>query len=98
MSAKNFSRRRDKHGTYCLRGELSIHELEDLRVFLEKTLKPGQEHTISLAGVRFIDTAALQLLIAFKKHLEPEGKLRISAISDELEHILSLSGFKTTLM
>ncbi len=98
MTAKNFSVSRDERGTYHLRGELSIHELDDLRGFLDKSLNPGQEHAISLVGVRFIDTAALQLLIAFKRWLEPEGKLRISAVSAELEHILSLCGLKTALL
>ena len=97
MTAKNFNVSRDENGTYRLSGELSIHELDELRVFLETSLKPGREHDISLAGVRFIDTAAIQLLIAFKKRLEPDGKLRISALSAELEHILSLCGLKTAL-
>ena len=98
MAAKNFSVSQDEHGTYHLRGELSIHELDDLKGFLEESLKGGQEIVISLANVRFIDTAALQLLIAFKKRFEPEAKFRISAVSSEVEKVLSLCGLKTTLV
>lgn len=98
MAAKNFSVSQDDHGIYHLHGELSIHELEDLRGFLEQSLEDEQETAISLAKVRFIDTAALQLLIAFKKHSQPEAKLRISDVSSEVEKILSLCGLKTALL
>ena len=98
MAAKNFSVSQDDHGIYHLHGELSIHELDDLRGFLEQSLEGEQETAISLAKVSFIDTAALQLLIAFKKHSEPEAKLRISDVSSEVEKILSLCGLKTALL
>ena len=100
MAAKNFSIRQDKQGTYHLQGDLSIHELDELKDFLEKSLKGGdeQEIAISLADVGFIDTAALQLLIAFKRWLEPDVKLRISALSAEVEDILFLCGLKAALL
>lgn len=98
MAAKNFSVSLDEQGTYHFRGELSIHELDDLKGFLEKSLKGGQKIVISFAKVRFIDTAALQLLIAYKKQFEPEDSLRISAVSSEVETILSLCGLETALV
>ena len=98
MAAKNFSVSQDDQGIYHLHGELSIHELDDLRGFLEQSLEEEQETAISLAKVRFIDTAALQLLIAFKKQFQPHAKLRISDISSEVEKILSLCGLKTALL
>jgi anti-anti-sigma factor len=100
MTAKNFSVTRDKQGTYHLQGELTIHDLEALRDFLQKSLKERQESEVvfSFADVGFMDTAALQLLIAFKRWLEPEARLRISALSPEVEDILSLSGLRTALL
>jgi anti-anti-sigma factor len=98
MAAKNFSVSQDDHGIYHLHGELSIHELDDLRGFLEQSLEEEQETAISLAKVTFIDTAALQLLIAFKKQFQPKAKLRISDISSEVEKILSLCGLKPALL
>lgn len=98
MAAKNFRVNQDKHGIYQLQGEVSIHELEEFKAFLEESVKGGQHIAISLTGVRFIDTAALQLIVAYKRRLEPEIKLRISAVSAEVEEILSLCGLKTVLM
>jgi len=98
MTAKNFSVSQDKEGVYHVQGEVSIHELEEFNAFLEESLKGGQEITISLSEVRFIDTPALQLLIAYKRQMEPEVKLRISAVSAEVENILSLCGLKSALL
>ncbi|RPI50412.1 MAG: anti-sigma factor antagonist, partial [Deltaproteobacteria bacterium] len=92
MPTKNFSVSQDLQGIYHLEGELSIHELDELKAFLEGSVKDAQEIPISFAKVRFIDTAALQLLIAFKRWLEPGVKLRISAVSAEVDDILSLCG------
>lgn len=98
MTAKNFTVKQDEQGVYRFEGELSIHALDHLNDFLDKSFKGGQEISISLAKVRFIDTAALQLLIAFKKRFEPEVKFKISEISSEVETILSLCGLKTILV
>ncbi|MDY6990371.1 MAG: STAS domain-containing protein [Thermodesulfobacteriota bacterium] len=98
MGPRHFSTSQDGHGAYCLKGELSINDLEELRDFLEECRQGRQEIAISLAEVRFIDTAALQLLIAFKKGVEPDVKLRISAVSAEVDDILSLCGLKSALL
>lgn len=100
MAARNFSVSQDERGTYQFQGEISIHDIDSFKDILEKAPKGGQEQeiVISLAEVRFIDTAALQLLIAFKRWLEPDVKLRISALSAEIEDILSLCGLKAALL
>jgi len=98
MGAKHFATSQGGHGAYSLKGELSINELDELRHFLEESRQDRQEIAISLAEVRFIDTAALQLLIAFKKGLAPDVKLWISAVSAEVDDILSLCGLKSALL
>jgi anti-anti-sigma factor len=98
MATKHFTIGQDKEGIYLLEGELSIHDLDELRGFLDEALQGGEEVSLSLDKVRFIDTAALQLLIAFKKRMDPAARLRISAVSPEVESILSLCGLKTALL
>ena len=96
MPAKNFTITQDKGGTYHFQGELTIHELRELKAFLDKSLKneKNKEIAFSFAKVDFTDTAVLQLLIAFKRWIEPDTKLKISELSGEMEDILSLSGLK----
>ena len=98
MAAKKFDVRQEKDGSYHVHGDLTIHELEELRGFLESILKDRQEVSLSLAAVSFVDTAALQLLIAYRKRFAPETRLRVSDVSPEVEYVLSLSGLKTARM
>ncbi|MBW1741846.1 MAG: STAS domain-containing protein [Deltaproteobacteria bacterium] len=100
MAAKNFSVNQDKSGTYHLDGELTIHDLEEIKQFLEEALKGGKKKkiVISLAEVGFMDTAVLQLFIAFKRWIEPDTQLKISALSAEVEDILSLTGLRTAFL
>ena len=98
MTRRGFSIGQDQEGVYLLEGELSIHDLDELRSFLDEALQGKEAISLSLAKVRFIDTAALQLLIAFKRRSESAARLQISAISPEIEGILSLCGLKTALL
>jgi anti-anti-sigma factor len=100
MAAQNFSVSQNKQGVHQIKGELSIHDIDEFKAFLESSLKGGEEKeiAISLAEVEFIDTATLQLLISFKRWLEPEVKLQISDVSPEVADILSLCGLKAALL
>ena len=100
MSTKRFSVSQDEDGIHHLKGELSVHDLDEIRSFLDHCLSRGKEKEIvmSLEKIRFMDTAALQLLIAFKKALAPGTRLRISHVSAEVEGILSFCGLKTALL
>jgi anti-anti-sigma factor len=98
MATRSFSIGQDEEGVYLLEGELSIHDLDEFRSFLDEALQGKEGISLSLGKVRFIDTAALQLLIAFKRRSGFAGRLRISAVSPEIEGILSLCGLRTVLL
>lgn len=97
--ARSFTARRDEDGRYYLEGELSIHVLDQFKKFLVSALESGDKSLfVSLKNISFIDTACLQMLLVFKKSLEPGGVLRVTEVSDEVEKILSLSGLKAALL
>ena len=97
--ATNLNTQRDKDGIYLLQGELSIHWLDQLKDFLERTVRTGEaEMFFSLEKVRFVDTASLQLFLAFKRMVEPDRRFRIISVSPEVERILVLSGLKPLLL
>lgn len=97
--AKNLNTQRDKDGIYLLQGELSIHGLDQLKNFLERTARTGEVDVfLSLEKVRFVDTASLQLFLAFKRMLEPHRRFRIISVSPEVERILVFSGLKPLLL
>ena len=96
----NFTVTQDDNGTYHLEGELTVHDLDHVRDFLDGSLQGGkaQRVDISMAKVQFIDTAVLQLFIAFKKWVSPGVKFQISSLSGDVEEILSLCGLKRALL
>ena len=97
MAEQNFSVSKDENNIYHFDGEISIHDLEAFKDFLEESHKDCLELILNFDKVKFIDTAAIQLLVVFKKWLEPGVKLRLSSLSGEVENILALCGLKTAL-
>jgi anti-anti-sigma factor len=90
--------REDEHGVIHVKGELTIHGLERLRLFLTDLLQSNKKPVFSLAEVTFIDTAALQLLVACRNSLPPDRPWKVVAVSDRVERILTLSGLKKALL
>ena len=81
-----------KDGVYSFSGPLTIHHIEDLKKTLEQFLKE-QDLTLILEDVTDIDTAAIQLLVSFKKTYEKsKNKLSIqtNAFVREAFNILGL--------
>ena len=98
MGARHFSVTQEVDGTYVLGGELTIHDLDYLKDFLESSTERASRLTLSLAEVSFIDTASLQFLIAFKRWMGKEKVLTIKAVSPEVEKILTVSGLHGQLL
>jgi anti-anti-sigma factor len=96
MATRLFSINQDVDGTYLFKGELTIHDLDYLKDFLESSVARSKKVSISMADVEFADTASLQLLVAFKKSLRNK-EWKITALSDEMEKILTISGLKRFL-
>jgi anti-anti-sigma factor len=90
--------RQDEQGIQHFMGELSIHNLERLRAVLLNIPETRDEVALSFASVRFMDTAALQLLIAFRISLPARVTWRVVDLSSELEKILTISGLRTALL
>jgi anti-anti-sigma factor len=85
---------RDENAIYHFHGELTIHELEQLRAILQDLQATADQLSLSFASVSFMDTAALQLFIAFRISLPPQVTWRLVALSPELEKILAISGLR----
>ncbi|MBW1988907.1 MAG: STAS domain-containing protein [Deltaproteobacteria bacterium] len=95
MAARKFEVQQEVDGAYAFSGEMTIHDLEYLKEFLDSVGSRTKKVFISLQNVRFIDTASLQLLIAFRKSLGKKGELSVTAVSPEVEKILEVSGLKS---
>jgi anti-anti-sigma factor len=88
----------DEQGILHLKGDLSIHNLESLHQSLTDMLYSNEELILSFAEVDFMDTAVLQLLLAFRSSLPPRRTWLVVGISEKMERILTLSGLRTALL
>jgi len=99
MEAQQFSIMQDADGTYRFKGEITIHNIEHLKNFLDTTVDRAKRIFINMTEVTYADTASLQLLIAFRKKVrKAKLKWKIREISPELDTILEISGLKKHLM
>jgi anti-anti-sigma factor len=98
MQTKPFTVSQDSEGTFRFKGKLTIHDLEYLKEFLDNSLASLKNISLNMEEVVYADTASIQLLIAFRKALEPEVNWKITNISPEFEKILELSDLKKELI
>jgi anti-anti-sigma factor len=97
VDSRRFSINQDAEGVYWLKGELTIHDIEYLKHFLDSVLARCQKITISMGELTYADTAALQLLVAFRRSLKPRVQWVVKELSPEMETILTVSGFQSFL-
>lgn len=93
-------RRVDARSIVEITGELDLTTIEPLRATLREAIAEGVD-TVELdtAGVTFIDSVNLAVLLAFQVNATKEGvALRVVAASDEFTRIVSLAGLAAALL
>jgi anti-sigma B factor antagonist len=78
--------------TLELRGELDSHTATLLGEHLDR-LGPGADVTLDLAGVAFVDSSGLRVLIeAHQAHDAASSRLVLARPSDSVERLLGITG------
>ena len=85
-------------GIIKLRGEIGVHHLDDLYECLKDRFVLEQDLTIDCQEVVQMDTAAIQVLMAFKKSLTEGHRLTIKNIPPDLEKVWEIIGVKQMLL
>ncbi len=98
MAARHFSVTQDVDGTFVFKGELTIHDLDYLKDVLEAASERARMLSLSFQEVEFADTATIQFLTAFRRHVGKTREWRIAALSKEMERLLSLCGVKDAFL
>lgn len=99
MEVQQFTASQDAEGVFRFKGELTIHGIDYLnKILLDISSAHPKKISICMAEVTFADTASLQLLIAFRRSLEPEIEWSLLELSPELEKILGISDLKKALV
>jgi len=59
---------------FCLRGEIDIDTAPQLRVDLKRAIARGSHLLIDCAGLRFIDSSGIAVLLEAHAELEADGR------------------------
>jgi anti-anti-sigma factor len=87
------------NGLLVLRGSIDITCVEDLRQAALQLLEHGRHTTACCEQVDYIDTAALQILLALKTVLAaPETAFQLEGVSSQMVDLLHLTGFYAAVM
>jgi len=87
----------ESDGGLSLTGELVVHELAGLRARLDEIAAGSGELTLDVSGLEQVDTAGLQLLVAFLRHRGSQDPLRLAGLSPALERAAKLTGLEDEL-
>ena len=98
METRRFVVSQDIEGTFRFKGQLTIHDLEYLKEFLDVSLAELKIISLDMEKVVYADTASIQLLIAFRKARSSKVNWQITKMSPELEKILEISGLKKEII
>jgi len=75
--------------------EISVKNIKKFYDQVNDELKNGSELAIDLSGVKRVDLAAVQVIIAAgKKARDMKKVVRLKGVSPELKKLLGLSGIK----
>jgi anti-anti-sigma factor len=93
-------RRVDGRAIVEIVGELDLTSIEPLRAKLREALVEGVDTIeVDAAGVTFIDSVNLALLLAFQVNAPKEGRVfRVVAASEEFVRIVSVAGLGEALL
>lgn len=94
METRRFNVSQDVEGTFRFKGQLTIHDLEYFKEFMDVSLAELINISLDMEKVAYADTASIQLLIAFRKARDSKVNWQITKMSPELEKILEISGLK----
>ncbi|MBZ6205147.1 STAS domain-containing protein [Streptomyces olivaceus] len=77
-----------------LTGELDYHTASEVRATLPGLgLEPGQQLVLDLAGLTFLDSTGLTVLIAARNHaLSSDATIALAAVPDRVSRIIRVLG------
>lgn len=87
----------DKKGTVKVSGNLTLVNVGDLHERLIKALDAGPCKALDCSEVKEIDTASLQVLLAFKRSASISKPVQVIA-SEPMQEILAMLGLRKTLV
>jgi len=87
----------DKKGTVKISGELTLVNVGELQEKLISALDTTSCKTLDCSGITGVDTASLQVLLAFKRSASTSQTVKVTA-SDSMHGVMAMLGLSKAFM
>ncbi|MBX3691697.1 STAS domain-containing protein [Dokdonella sp.] len=89
--------REEKAEPFCvlaLVGRLDTETAADLELAVQDLLQAGQRHLVlDLAGIGYVSSAGLRVLLALAKAVEGNGSVRLAGLNAAVRQVFDVAGF-----
>jgi len=87
----------DGKAAFSLEGRLDTVTAPDLEKAIRESLDGVRELTLDLAGLEYISSAGLRVLLSAQKAMSRQGEMRVSRVSGSIMEIFEVTGFSEIL-
>lgn len=89
--------RNAKQVTVQLVGRLDTATAPALDKTIEEQVGPSDQLTLDLAGLEYISSAGLRVLLGAQKKMKAEGSMTLTGVREEVMEVLEMTGFADIL-
>ena len=82
---------------YFLTGRLDTTTAPELDTFAEKELINTQELVLDFAGLEYISSAGLRVILKMQKFMNVKGTMKLIHVSDIIQDVFDITGFADIL-
>ena len=85
------------NAVYTLSGRLDTVTAPELEQDLQSTLPEAQTLTLDFAGLEYISSAGLRVLLSTQKAMSAKGGMTVKNVGDVVREVLDVTGFSDIL-
>lgn len=97
MSLKIEKKNEGTKDTVFLTGRLDTATALELDTFAEKELINTQELVLDFAGLEYISSAGLRVILKMQKFMNVKGTMKLIHVSDIIQDVFDITGFADIL-
>ena len=97
MSLKLKRKMKEQKIRYFLTGRLDTATAPELDTFAEKELINTQELVLDFAGLEYISSAGLRVILKMQKFMNVKGTMKLIHVSDIIQDVFDITGFADIL-
>lgn len=87
----------DKKQTVVLTGKLDTLTAPELEEFMQESLEEISELVLDFAGLKYISSAGLRVLLTLQKRMNKQGSMVIIHVNEQIMEVFEMTAFSDIL-